>query len=66
VRTVRIHPVPGRFIPGVPHVSQRVSADVAAYLVAQEAFTTDPPPDEAEATQPEDPPTGGSSDSTEA
>jgi len=63
----QIYPVPGRFIPGVPHVPQRVSAEDAAYLVAQEAFTTDrPPPEEAAASEPEDPPDGGSSDAKEA
>jgi len=60
-----VYPIPGRFVPGVPAVEQRVSDELAAALITHGAFTDDPPPAGAEPTEPEDPPTGGSSESEE-
>ena len=57
----RIFPVPGRFIPGIPHVEQDVADEIAEYLVAQGAFTYDPPPSEAAPIETEDPADAGSS-----
>jgi hypothetical protein len=39
---VVVHPVAGRFVPGVPHVSQRVTADEAEALVLSGAFAAAP------------------------
>lgn len=55
----RIYPVPGRFIPSIPHVEHDADDETAEFLVAQGAFTYDPPPDEAAET--EDPADAGSS-----
>lgn len=40
---VRVYPVPGYFILGVPDVEQELPADEAAALVETGAFTFDPP-----------------------
>ena len=44
-RLVRVHPLPDRYIPGVPHVVQDLLAAEAAALLAwtPPAFAVDPP-----------------------
>jgi len=44
--SVRIYPVPGNWLPGVPATEQDVSKKEAEELVATGAFTLDPPPAE--------------------
>lgn len=50
-----VYPVPDVFVPGEPAVVRTVTDAKARWLVWLGAFTTDPPPKEAEPTQPEDP-----------
>lgn len=45
-KTVRIYPVPGHFLLGVPAVVQDVDPKTAALLVEHGAFSYDPSPDE--------------------
>lgn len=58
-KTVRLYPVPGAYIPGVPTAVIDVSAEEAERLLAYQppAFTTDPPPEVPAAEQPESPST---------
>ena len=63
MKAKRVYPVPDRWINGVPHVEHDCTDP---FCVESGAFThDDPPPKAAEPTTPQDPPTGGSSDSTE-
>lgn len=61
---VRLYPTRDAFISGVPAIEQDVTPEEAERLLAYQppAFTTEPPGAVAD-QQPEDPPTGGSSDS---
>jgi hypothetical protein len=64
-KTVRLYPVPGAYIAGVPAVVTDASAEEAQRLLAYTppAFTTDPP--EVASGEPEDPPDGGAADPPE-
>lgn len=56
-----VYPVPGRYLPTVPHVEHECDDP---FCVESGAFTTDPPPNEAEPTT-EGPADAGPLDSTE-
>lgn len=56
----RVWPVRGLFIQGVPHVPHECEDP---FCTESGAFTTDPPPKQADDQQPETPPDGGVSDS---
>lgn len=58
----KVYPVAGRYLNGVPHVAHDCDD---ALCVASGAFTTDPPPRPAAATQPEGPADAGPLDSEE-
>lgn len=55
-----VYPVAGRYLNGVPHVVHECEDP---FCTESGAFTTEPPPAEADTNQ--DPPDGGSPDSTE-
>lgn len=44
--SVRIYPVPGNWLPGIPAAEQDVSKEEAEELVATGAFTLEPPKEE--------------------
>jgi hypothetical protein len=60
-KTRKVYPVEGFFLNDQPHVPHDCDRDLC---VDSGAFTTKPPPKEAD-PKPQDPPDGGSSDSTE-
>lgn len=52
--TVRVFPVPGHWLPGVPAVEQDVKEEEAAELVATGAFSLEPPDEPVEPAEEEE------------